>query len=363
MGSMAEAYSALPLRAEAPRVRSRSTLAVRVWLGILIGLVFAMVLVGGATRLTGSGLSITEWRPVTGAIPPLGEATWQAEFERYRASPQYELLNTGMSLEAFKTIYWWEWAHRQLGRFIGLVYIAGFLCFAAQRALDTRNLVLLAGMGLLLAMQGLVGWIMVASGLEPGMTAVAPLRLTLHLTLACLFFAAVVAMFVRLGGAARELPTIRKTGWAARLLVALAMAQIALGGLVAGHDAGLAYNTWPLMDGRLVPNGLALLDPAWRNIVENVTTIQFAHRLGAYVLAAAILAYALAIRRESVAARHRAYLASALVLAQLSLGVATLVLAVPTGLALAHQGMALILLLVLVWHASVLGGGRAPSNS
>lgn len=351
---MAEDYSVLPLRVEAARARTRSTLAVRLWLGILIGLVFAMVLVGGATRLTGSGLSITEWRPVTGAIPPLGDAMWRAEFERYQASPQFELLNRGMSLEAFKSIYWWEWAHRQLGRFIGLVYIAGFLWFLAQRAIGARHLAVLGGMGMLLAMQGLVGWIMVASGLEPGMVAVAPMRLTLHLTLACLFFAAVVAMLVALGGAPREPSAAGATRWGARLLVLLALVQIALGGLVAGHDAGLAYNTWPLMDGRLVPNGLALLDPAWRNIVENVTTIQFAHRLGAYVLTAAILAYTIALRRESAAMRSRALLASLLVLAQLALGIATLVLAVPTGLALAHQGLALILLLVLVWHASVI---------
>ena len=171
----------------------------------LILLVFAMVLVGGATRLTESGLSITEWNLVTGTVPPLGDAAWQAEFERYRQSPQYELLNRGMSLAEFKTIYWWEWAHRELGRFIGLVYIAGFLWFVgAARACRCARLVVLAGMGLLLGAQGVVGWIMVASGLEPGMTAVAPVKLTLHLTLACLFFAALVAMFVRLGGARPE---------------------------------------------------------------------------------------------------------------------------------------------------------------
>ncbi len=358
---MAE-ISALPIRAGSARLRPRSALAVRVWLGVLIGLVFAMVLVGGATRLTGSGLSITEWRPVTGAIPPLSEEAWRAEFELYRNSPQYELLNTGMGLDAFKTIYWWEWAHRQLGRFIGLLYIAGFLWFMARRALDAKNLAILGGLGLLLALQGLVGWIMVASGLRPGMIAVAPLRLTLHLALACLFFAALVAMYVRLGGTPRELAAGGATRWAARLLVFLAFVQIALGGMVAGHDAGLAYNTWPLMDGRFVPKGLALLDPAWRNIVENVTTIQFSHRVGGYLLAAAILAYAVATRRESAEARGRALLASALVLAQVALGIATLVLAVPTGPALAHQGMALILLLVLVWNASLLGPSEARQS-
>lgn len=326
--------------------------AVRAWLAFLIFLVFAMVLVGGATRLTESGLSITEWRPVAGALPPLSEAAWQAAFALYRQSSQYELLNRGMSLSDFKTIFWWEWAHRELGRFIGLVYVAGFVWFAIKRTVPPRTLLALAGMGLLLGTQGLVGWIMVASGLQPGMSGVAPVKLALHLTLASLFFAALVVAFVRLGGGASEAtrPPIR---WAARALVLLAFAQIALGGLVAGHDAGLTYSTWPLMDGRWVPGGLGLLRPAWLNVVDNVTTIQFNHRIGAYVLAASVLAYALAFRGVAGPGRGRAYLMLALVLAQLGLGIATLVLAVPIGLALAHQGTALVLLLALVWNASV----------
>lgn len=332
---------------------ARPVRAVRLWLLVLIVLVFAMVLVGGATRLTKSGLSITEWNLVGGALPPLGEAAWQRAFELYRASPQYEILNRGMSLPDFRTIYWWEWAHRELGRFIGLVYIVGFLWVAIRRSLPTRTIGMLAGMGVLLGAQGLVGWIMVASGLEPGMSAVAPVKLATHLTLACLFFAAVVAMYVRLGGAVPELSSPR-TRWAASGLVLLAFMQIALGGLVAGHDAGLTYNTWPLMDGRLVPAGLGLLRPAWLNLVDNVTTIQFCHRLGAYTLAAAILAYAVVKRRGTPPARERAMLMSAVVLAQLALGIATLVNVVPTGLALAHQGTALILLFVLVWNAAVM---------
>src|SRR5687768_10647381 len=188
----------------ATRAEPRGAGAARLWLGALILLVFVMVLVGGATRLTGSGLSITEWRPVTGAVPPLSDAMWRAEFDRYRDSPQYDLLNAGMSLEEFKTIYWWEWAHRQLGRLIGLFYVAGFVWLAVKRAVAPRTLAVLGGMGLLLGMQGLVGWIMVASGLQPGMVSVAPARLALHLVLACLFFAAIIMMFVRLGGAGPE---------------------------------------------------------------------------------------------------------------------------------------------------------------
>jgi cytochrome c oxidase assembly protein subunit 15 len=344
---------AIPVHSTAAAVPvPRSIRTVRHWLLALILLVFAMVLVGGATRLTESGLSITEWNLVGGTLPPLSEAAWQHEFELYRASPQYEILNREMGLTAFKTIFWWEWAHRELGRFIGVFYIAGFLWFAIRRALPARTIAVLAGIGLLLGAQGLVGWIMVASGLEPGMSAVAPVKLAAHLTLACLFFAAVVAMYVRLGGGEPE-PASPATRWAGRGLVLLAFVQVALGGLVAGHDAGLIYNTWPLMDGRLVPAGLGLLKPAWLNLVDNVTTIQFSHRFGAYALAAAVFAYAVIERHSSPPARHRALLLIALVLAQVVLGIATLVHVVPTGLALLHQGTALILLFALVWNAAV----------
>jgi len=348
---------ALPLSSD-PTVATAATRhdlrGVRRWLLVLILLVFAMVLIGGATRLTESGLSITEWNLVAGALPPFGEADWRAAFDLYRQSPQYDLLNQGMSLEAFKTIYWWEWAHRELGRFIGLVYTAGFLWFAVRRAVQGRVLAIFAGMGLLLGAQGVVGWIMVASGLQPGMSAVEPLRLALHLTLASLFFAALVAMYVRLGGAEVEPSTRRGELSAARALVILAFLQIALGGLVAGHDAGLTYNTWPLMDGRLVPYGLGMLKPLWLNVLDNIVAIQFNHRLGAYVLAAAILAYAVAMRHAAPAGRARAMLLVAIVLVQVAVGVATLVNVVPTPLALAHQAIALILLLSLVWNASVL---------
>jgi cytochrome c oxidase assembly protein subunit 15 len=327
---------------------------VRLWLLALVFLTFAMVLVGGATRLTESGLSITEWDLVIGTLPPLGDAAWQAEFARYCATPQYELLNRGMSLADFRTIYWWEWAHRELGRFIGLAYIAGFVWFAARRAVPVRTVAILAAIGVLLGTQGLVGWIMVASGLEPGMTAVAPVKLALHLLLACLFFASLVVMFAHLGGAEGESasPRMRRAAW---LLVLLAFLQMALGALVAGTDAGLTYNTWPLMDGHLVPRGLALLDPLWLNLVDNVTTIQFNHRIAAYGLAAAVIAYSAALRRGPEPARARALLMSLLVLAQVALGIVTLVRGVPIELALAHQALALILLTALVWNAGVLG--------
>jgi cytochrome c oxidase assembly protein subunit 15 len=348
------AISAHPpvVRLPARRAADEQTLrSVRHWLVFLILLVFAMVLVGGATRLTESGLSITEWNLVTGTIPPLSEDAWRHEFALYMQSSQYALLNKGITLDQFRAIYWWEWGHRELGRFIGLVYLTGFLWFF--RRLTARTRVVLAGLGLLLAAQGLVGWVMVASGLKPGMTAVEPVRLSLHLTLACLFFAALVSVFVRLGGAVAE-PAQSATRLAAKALVLIAFVQIALGGLVAGHDAGLTYNTWPLMDGRLVPSGLARLDPAWLNVVDNIVAIQFNHRVGAYALAAAVLGYAVLARRERAQVRERSRLLIALVLAQICLGIATLIQVVPIGLALAHQGLALILLLALVWNATVL---------
>jgi cytochrome c oxidase assembly protein subunit 15 len=326
--------------------------AVRGWLLVLILLVFAMVLVGGTTRLTESGLSITEWDLVTGTMPPTSDAAWQAEFERYQKTPQYALLNEGMSLSAFKTIYWWEWGHRELGRFIGLVYIGGFLWFAARRVIRGKTLAILAAMGVLLGTQGAVGWIMVASGLQPGMTAVAPVKLALHMLLACLFFASLVVMYVRLGGAARETApgALRFAAW---LLVVLTFVQIGLGSLVAGHDAGLTYNTWPLMDGRFVPNGLGMLEPAWLNMFDNITTIQFNHRIGAYVLAAMAFAYALVSRRGSRRALSRGMLIAGLVLLQVMLGILTLIHVVPITLGVAHQGLALLVLAALVWNASV----------
>ncbi len=354
---------AIPVPSQAARpAGTRANSGVRLWLGFLILLVFLMVLVGGATRLTESGLSITEWKPVAGVVPPLGEAAWQDAFDLYRKSPQYDLLNRGMSLAEFQRIFWWEWAHRELGRFIGLIYIAGFVWIAIRRAVPPGSLALLAAMGLLLGTQGLVGWVMVASGLEPGMVAVAPIKLTLHLTLACLFFTALVAIFVHLGGAVREPAPPRARRWASGLVV-LAFVQIALGGLVAGHDAGLTYNTWPLMDGRFVPAGLTVLEPAWLNLVDNVAAIQFNHRIGAYVLAAAALAYLFAARRATRPVRARAFLLLGLVLAQTALGIATLLAVVPISLALPHQGAALILLFALVWNASVTGANKPREDA
>lgn len=352
-----QALPSNPGGTELPGTRSaRGLRFVRGWLWCLAALVFAMVVVGGATRLTGSGLSITEWKPVTGAIPPLSQAGWLAEFEKYQLSPQYELLNKGMSLAEFQFIYWWEWSHRQLGRFIGFVYILGLLWTFARRLVDRRTGVLLFGMGCLLGLQGVIGWIMVASGLKEGMTAVAPVKLTLHLTFASFFFASLFAMLARLGafGAAHDAKiSPRAKGWALMLLAAV-FVQIALGGLVAGSKAGLIFNTWPLMDGRFVPPAASLFaaSPWFENFVDNVTLVQFNHRLGAYLLLALAFAQAFVLAREGGTGRRAAVFAL-LVLGQAALGIVTLILAVPLWAGLAHQAYAMVILAVATVHASV----------
>jgi cytochrome c oxidase assembly protein subunit 15 len=338
---------------------------IRRWLWIVAALVFVMVIVGGATRLTGSGLSITEWKPITGALPPLSEAAWAAEFEKYRASPQYQLLNAGMAIGEFKFIYWWEWGHRQLGRFIGLVYLAGFLVVALRRLLPWRRTLTLFGMGLLLGLQGAIGWIMVASGLEPGMVAVAPVKLTLHLTFAGLFFASVIAFATSLTPLRRVEPARgRVVAW---LLLALLFLQIALGGLVAGARAGFTLNTWPLMDGALVPPASMLFaqNPFWENFVDNVALVQFNHRLGAYLLLAVALWHMLWLRHvmPGSGAAKRATAISGLVLAQSALGIVTLLLVVPLWAGLAHQALGFTVLAMGVVHLTRTEGAvRAVSS-
>lgn len=329
--------------------------ALRLWLWALAAMVLVMVVVGGATRLTGSGLSITEWRPVTGSVPPLSEAAWQSEFDKYRQIPQYQLVNKGMSLDAFKTIYWWEWSHRQFGRAIGLVFAAGFVTFLALGALQGRLLAGVAAAGLLGGLQGAIGWIMVASGLRDGMTAVAPVKLMLHLTTASVILALLVGLIVSLRDrAVAPAPVaVRRVAFA---VVAAVLLQIALGALVAGSKAGLTYNTWPLMDGRLIPplDGLVIVEPWYENLVDNPLTVQFNHRMAAYLLLA--LALLQVWRTPAGGARRRAGVVALLVLAQAAVGVATLLWQVPLGLGLAHQGLAMVVLAMAVVHWRLLAG-------
>ncbi|WP_246732928.1 COX15/CtaA family protein [Methylobacterium sp. BTF04] len=328
--------------------------AVRAWLYLLAVLVVAMVAVGGATRLTGSGLSITEWRPVTGAIPPLSGADWAAEFEKYRDTPQYRILNQGMGLADFQVIYAWEWGHRLLGRIVGLVFFLPLLWFWWRGMLSRRLGLGLLGLGVLGGLQGAIGWVMVASGLQPGMTAVAPLKLALHLTTASLILAGLVWLAAGLRPSAPPLVPMRLRR-TAQVLMGLVVAQIFLGGLVAGSKAGLVYNTWPTMNGHVVPplSELFFVNPWIENFIDNHALVQFNHRLTAYLLLGVALIHAFDARRVAAgsAVARRATGIAGLSLAQAALGVTTLLLAVPLWAGLAHQVFAMAVLMMATVHA------------
>ncbi|MGH6873500.1 MAG: COX15/CtaA family protein, partial [Aestuariivirgaceae bacterium] len=252
---------------------------IRLWLWSVAGLILAMVLIGGATRLTDSGLSITEWQPLMGVVPPLDEASWKEAFEKYKAIPEYRIVNSGMSLAEFKFIYWWEWTHRFLGRFIGLVVFLPLAFLWATRRLDARTVRSMVLLLILGGAQGALGWYMVKSGLAER-TDVSQYRLAAHLALAAAIYATVVWIALGIGTSFRRIDS-REAGMALGLVL-LILLQIALGGLVAGLDAGLSHNTFPLMDGKLVPDGLLVMTPRWRNLFENALTVQFLHRTMAY---------------------------------------------------------------------------------
>lgn len=330
------------------------------WLLFVAALIFVMVIIGGATRLTGSGLSITEWKPIMGAIPPLNLADWQDAFEKYKEIPQYLQVNKGMSLEEFKSIFWWEWAHRFFGRFIGVAFLLPFLFFLATGRVEKNlrpKLWLLFALG---GLQGFIGWYMVASGLV-GRTDVSQYRLALHLGLAVFIFAALIWIAMNLyqkshqaRAATRAAKPVRLAAFAISALIFL---QIIAGAFVAGMKAGFAYNTWPLMNGHFIPNGLGAMSPAWRNLFENALTVQFNHRILAYLVAIAVFAHLVQVlRQRGEGQRGEGQLSSAAILAvvtvgQIFLGIMTLVHAVPLDLALAHQGGALILLTAALWHS------------
>jgi heme a synthase len=326
--------------------------AIRAWLIVVALMVIAMVVVGGATRLTNSGLSITEWKPVTGAIPPMSEAQWGAEFDKYKLIPQYTKLNLGMSLDDFKFIYWWEWSHRLLGRLIGFVFFVPMLLFWLRGWLTPKLAWKLSGLLVLGGSQGLLGWWMVASGLEDR-TEVSQYRLAIHMTLACIIFAAIVWVAVSLTDR-RDSGTLPTTAKAiAALLVPLVLVQIFMGGLVAGLRAGLSYNTWPLMDGHFIPQAgnLYIMAPSWVNHFENALTVQFQHRMVAYLIVMLAMFQALlAIRHGSGAARGRAALIAAIALGQAAIGVMTLLLAVPLWSAILHQLGGIVLLAAATVH-------------
>ncbi len=321
---------------------------IRAWLFIVAALVLALAIVGAATRLTDSGLSITEWQPLLGAIPPLTDADWAEAFEKYKVIPEYQRVNHGMTLAEFKPIFWWEWGHRFLGRFIGLAVAGPFLFFWLKGWLCRRLSLRLIGLFLLGALQGAAGWYMVSSGLVDRVD-VSQYRLALHLTLAAVIFAWTVWLALSVG---RETGAAAPTGlrWAAIGLVALLFLQIAAGAFVAGLDAGLSHNTWPLMDGALVPDGLFEMSPWQVNLFENALTVQFDHRILAYVVAVWIALMAISAWRRDAASSLSATVLVVAVLAQIGLGVWTLLAAVPIGLGLLHQAGAFLLLGLAVWH-------------
>ena len=330
-----------------------------VWLFAVAFFVFAMVVVGGATRLTGSGLSITEWKPITGALPPLGDQAWAAAFAKYKQIPQYQLVNRGIGLGEFKTLFWWEWGHRLLGRLVGVVFAAPFLLLLALRRIPRRLIwrcwVLLALGGL----QGVVGWWMVASGLSERIS-VAPERLAAHLGLALLVLIGLVwTGFEAWFGKFRGGSTV--SGWlrlGSTVALVLALFQSLLGALVAGNDAGRIYTDWPLMGGGLLPPEYrAVGGGLWRTLAHSAPAVQFNHRIGAYSLF--ILAVFLALRSlgDRGAQGSPRLLAGGLALAvtlQAALGVLTLMAAAPLHLSILHQtGAVLVLSLAtaLCWRS------------
>jgi cytochrome c oxidase assembly protein subunit 15 len=327
---------------------------IRLWLMVLFALVVVMIAVGGLTRLTDSGLSITEWRPVTGALPPMSEAHWQSEFDKYRAIPQYELLNKGMSLAEFKFIYWWEWGHRQLGRVIGLVWAIGFVGFVVARQIPrgwTGRLLLLGALG---GAQGAIGWWMVASGLQGEMIAVASYRLATHLGLAFVILGLIAWYVFALGREERELMQARRAREAKLFslstgLMHFALLQILIGALVAGIDAGRSYTDWPLMAGGFLPPDMMELQPWWRNLFENPGTVQFIHRMSGYLLLVFGIVVWLRGRRSAHGTTRGAFNAVfAVLLLQMLLGIMTVLYIAPWQLAIAHQFVAVVLWVLIL---------------
>jgi cytochrome c oxidase assembly protein subunit 15 len=320
-------------------------------------LIFVMVVVGGATRITQSGLSIIEWNPVIGVVPPLCQDSWQAEFAKYQVIPQYQQINRGMSLADFKVIYWWEWAHRLLGRVIGAAFLLPLLWFLWKGWIEVGflgRLWLIFGVG---ALQGFVGWWMVASGLADRVE-VSQYRLAVHLTLACALFAAVLWTAQRLvpakpDGEGRGGAVPARVRATAAGFIVLVLCQIYLGALVAGLHAGLIYNTWPLIDGRLVPKASQLFfqEPWWRNFFESPLTVQFVHRTVAYVLWIAAVAHAIDVARTAKERLASALALAAAVTLQAAVGIVTLLHQAPIDLALLHQAVAVVVLATAVVHA------------
>ena len=323
------------------------------WLMLCCAMVFAMVVLGGVTRLTGSGLSMVEWDPIFGVVPPLGEAQWESTFNLYKESPEYQKINAGMDLHGFKQIYWFEFAHRLLGRTIGVVFLIPFLYFLFAGRIRRPLIPKLATLFVLGGLQGVLGWYMVKSGLVDK-PHVSQYRLTAHLAAALLIYA--YMLWVALGLWTRaerpeKSPAPRGLRRFAALLGGLVFITALSGGFVAGLKAGFAYNTFPLMDGHWIPETMFLMSPAWRNFFENIATVQFDHRLLATLAFIGCVSFWLAARRYTlpVSARIGAHALLAAVVLQVTLGISTLLLHVPTPLASTHQAGALLLLTAVLF--------------
>lgn len=336
--------------------RGRGRGFARGWLLLLFAMVVAMIVVGGLTRLTDSGLSITEWAPISGAMPPLNEADWQSEFAAYQQTDEYRLQNAGMSLEEFKNIYWWEWGHRQLGRTIGLVWALGLGIMLATRRMPTGwtgRFLLLGALG---GAQGAIGWWMVHSGLQEGMLDVASYRLATHLGLAFLILSLIAWYVFRLSRDEAELMQARRNadrkikGMVTGLLH-LSFIQILLGALVAGIDAGRMFPDWPLMSGGFFPPDMWQIEPLWRNFFENAGTVQFIHRIVGYVLVALAIGILMAARKSANrSVKGAAQVAAVMIFVQATLGIVTVMQSSPLALAIIHQ-LGAVATIVLVLRA------------
>ena len=327
---------------ERPASKDRS--AVAAWLFVCAALTFAMVAVGGITRLTESGLSIVEWQPLSGALPPLSQADWEALFARYRETPQFGKVFPDMNVEGFKSIFWWEYLHRLLGRLIGIIFFVPYVFFLVKRKLSKTLAWQLAGVLVLGALQGALGWYMVTSGLVDD-PRVSHFRLTAHLGLALAIFAAEFWLALEILSSKEQ----RKHQALALTVAGLVFLMALSGGLVAGLRAGHAYNTFPLMNGHLVPPEAFMLEPWWRNFFWNVSTVQLVHRAFFWLLLILVpMVWWHARRTDAKIAAHHLL---ALFVLQAALGISTLLLAVPVALAAAHQGGAVLLLAAALWTA------------
>ncbi|WP_417457028.1 COX15/CtaA family protein [Kordiimonas sp.] len=336
------------------QTNDRDRRAVGIWLLFMAFTVFVMVVVGGATRLTESGLSIVDWRPVTGVLPPIGDEAWQEEFAKYQTSPEFKLKNYHMSIEDFKGIFYWEWAHRLLGRLIGLFFFVPMVWFWLKGRVPEGYKPRLIVLFVLGGLQGLLGWYMVKSGLvdEP---AVSHYRLTAHLSLALLIFSALFSTALSLlNPAPTQGSKVMKR--LSHLFALVLVFQLVMGALVAGLKAGHIFNTWPLMGETFMPEGLLVMEPMWRNFVDNAVTTQFDHRIGAYVLFALAVVIWFVARRANSTVKGAASFLMASVVMQMTLGIVMLLLEVPVSWGTAHQGGGVVVLAATIYLTHILRG-------